>query len=64
VKEPAEDSNSSASTSEPCKGKSPKGEAGDGFVLPKDDDNDDLEKEREKGKTDAEIFKDLKAQLK
>jgi len=34
-------------------------------VLPKDEDQDDtIEKEREKGKTDAEIFKELKAQLK
>lgn len=62
-KEGSEDSNSAASASEPCKGKSPKGESGDGLVLPKDED-DDLEKEREKGKSDAEIFKDLKAQLK
>ena len=60
-----EDSNSAGSSNDANKGKSPKGDgAGDNFVLPKDDENDDLEKEREKGKTDAEIFKDLKAQIK
>ncbi|KAL4223065.1 E3 ubiquitin-protein ligase BRE1A [Mactra antiquata] len=62
-KETGDDSNNASSSSDNNKNKSPKGESGD-FVLHKDDDCDDLEKEREKGKTDVEIFKELKAQLK
>ncbi|XP_052799034.1 E3 ubiquitin-protein ligase BRE1B-like [Mya arenaria] len=54
----------SSATGEGGRAKSPRGEGSEPFVLPRDDDNDDLEKEREKGKSDAEIFKDLKAQLK
>ena len=34
------------------------------FKLPGDEDQDEIELAREKGKSDSEIFKDLKAQLK
>lgn len=63
-KDPAAgESGAGASGADPSKAKSPRGDSTE-FVLPKDDESDDLEKEREKGKTDAEIFKDLKSQLK
>ncbi|KAH3885458.1 hypothetical protein DPMN_009452 [Dreissena polymorpha] len=62
-KDSTSEGEANVSAGDASKGKSPRADTGE-FVLPKDDDNDDLEKEREKGKSDADIFKELKAQLK
>ena len=59
------DGNHGPSTSDNSKTSQPmKLDSSDLLKLPGDDDQDEIELAREKGKSDSEIFKELKAQLK
>ena len=59
------DGNHGASSSDASKTSQPmKLDSSDLLKLPGDDDQDELELAREKGKSDSEIFKELKGQLK